>query len=560
MKYTVAHAVIDILIARGVEIVFGVPGGANGPFTDALADRSIRYVNTAHECGAVFMAMGYARSTGKIPAVFTTAGPGVTNALTGLVSAHHEKIAMIVIAGEVSTRSFGRGAVQESNDVFNAVNTVAPVTRFSRMVYRADGAAALAHCALDAACSHNPGPVFLSVPFDIAISDCEPSGQPAGSISMSTAVDHELCEQAAQLLKGAKKPLLLAGAGCRRQRDAITGLSLAYGLPVATTPKGKGAISEDHPNALGVIGLGGHPSANQPLEQGIDVLLAMGTSLDDLATNAWTDDLQPSQGLIHVNDDASVFGRGYPCDFAIVSRVEEFCQSMVQHAPRNPPLSGSAGRIVHPPSAFAGALGSAGEHSYRLDGPLVAALIDRYAPEDAVFTADMGEHLVCAIHHIAITHQRDWFISLGFGAMGSGPCSAVGWQMAEPDRRVFSLVGDGGFLMLNELTTAVLEKVPVTYVVFNDARLNMVHHGQQGVYGRTQAFAVGEVDYAAYAKSCGARGVVVKTAGQLGDALLGPPPTDGPLLIDARIDPAIRVPATIDRAKGLRATMQGAHS
>jgi len=97
-------------------------------------------------------------------------------------------------------------------------------------------------------------------------------------------------------------------------------------------------------------------------------------------------------------------------------------------------------------------------------------------------------------------------------------------------------------------------------VVFNDARLNMVHHGQQGVYGRTQAFAVGEVDYAAYAKSCGARGVVVKTAGQLGDALLGPPPTDGPLLIDARIDPAIRVPATIDRAKGLRATMQGAHS
>lgn len=143
--------------------------------------------------------------------------------------------------------------------------------------------------------------------------------------------------------------------------------------------------------------------------------------------------------------------------------------------------------------------------------------------------------------------------------MGSGPCCAVGLQMGSPGQRVFALTGDGGFLMVNELTTAVTEKVPVTYVVFNDSRLNMVHHGQQGIYGRTREFHTGNVDFAAYAKSCGARGVVAKNGHQLQDILSADPPTDDPLVIDARIDPMVRVPAAVDRAGGLRATLQGAH-
>jgi len=395
MFLTVAASIIDELIHNGIEVVFGIPGGAAAPLFDALIDRpELRYVNASHECGAVFMAMGYARATGKPAAVFTTAGPGITNAFTGIVSAYHERLPVIIVAGDISTSSKGKGAVQDSSNDFHSVQSLRPVTRYASTLLRPDTAISSTRRAITSAMGSMSGPTFLSVPFDVAFSKVRTPSSVRGGVVGHFVVDKIVCKKVSDLLVSSKRPLVLAGNGCRGSTDALVEFAEKYGVPVASTPKGKGVFPEDHPNAIGVIGLGGNPSAYDWINEELDIVVAIGTSLDDLATNAWTPDLRGSVKFIHIDTDASAIG----------------------------------------------------------------------APEDAIFTADMGEHLVAALHHLVISKKRDWFTALGFGAMGSGPCCAVGMQMAQPNRSVISIVGDGGFLMLNELATAVREKVPVTFI------------------------------------------------------------------------------------------------
>ncbi|MBI5517481.1 MAG: thiamine pyrophosphate-binding protein [Deltaproteobacteria bacterium] len=533
----VALQLIDVLREFGVDTVFGIPGGAiSGFYASLLARPDVKIVTTRHETGAAFMAIGYAMATGRPGVVVTTAGPGITNALTGLASAYYEGVPLILLAGEVPRSAFGRGALQEgSAAAMDAVALTRRMTKFSAQVSRPGSAAAVLRKALVTAYSGRQGPVFLSLPLDVVAVKQQP--QPIfGTVRSSFDVDSSACKRALELLEGARRPLLLAGAGARgtTSRRVIRRLAEYVGAPVAVTTKGKGVFPEDHPLYLGVLGFGGHDSVTDYLAEGVDVLLAMGTGLNDFTTNAWSPKLRAGRAFIQVDIDSAQLGKNYPIELGLVGPIDAVVGRMLEHRTEDhaalPLPPGPTLRCQAPEASPRGALTSAE----------VALTMNAVCPADSVFTSDMGEHLSIALHYLRVREDGDFITCLGFGSMGSGLCAAVGYQLGAPARRVYAICGDGGFLMFGgELATAVHHKVATTFVIINDSRLNMVHHGMKDEYGATPDFTTPLIDFSMMAQGFGAAGRIVRTKEELIDALGAD--HEGPAVLDVRIDPDVRL-------------------
>jgi acetolactate synthase-1/2/3 large subunit len=528
---TVAVQLLDVLREFGVNLVFGIPGGAIASLYAALLERpDIKQVTAKHETGAGFMALGYAIATGRPGVVFVTAGPGITNAMTGLASAFYEGAPVIFIAGEVPRSAFGRGALQEgSSATFDSVGMARRISKYSTQLVRPGSAASELRKALATAFSGRRGPAFLSLPLDIS-SEPSPPHEIAGSVRSSFEVDSTSCRHAMELLGGAQRPLILAGSGARggTGRRAVRRLAEHVGSPVAVTTKGKGVFPEDHPLYLGLFGFGGHESVTEYLSGGVDVLLAAGTGLNDFSTNAWSPLLRASRSFIQIDIDAGKLGRNYPIDLGLVGPVDLVLNRMLDY-----PIRKAVGRAVdwntlqtlpYEPSPK-GLLTTA---------DVVLTMNEVCAP-DSVYTADMGEHLGVALHYLRVRAPGDFLTCLGFGSMGSGICSAIGYQFGSPVRRTYAICGDGGFLMYGcELATAVQHSVKTTFVIINDSRLNMVHHGLTDLFGAAPDFSTQLIDFSLYAKAMGAAGYVVRDRQQLVHALSEQ--AEGPVVIDVRVD------------------------
>ncbi len=533
---TVSVQLIDVLRDFGVNVVFGVPGGAISGFYDALLERpDIRIVTTKHEAMAGFLAIGYAMATGRPGVVLTTAGPGITNALTGIASAFYEGVPVVHIAGEVARSAFGRGALQEgSPSGFDSVAIMRRVTKMSVMLSNPGPAASLLRKALSTAFSGRQGPVFISLPLDVACAPVTP--QPvAGSVRTSFEIDPVAARRALDLLERAKNPLILAGSGVREStsKRALRRLAEHTGASVCVTTKGKGVFPEDHPLYLGIVGFGGHESVIQHLQKGVDVLLAVGTGLNDFTTNAWTPLLRATRSFIQIDIDSAQLGKNYTIDLGLVGPADQVIGRMLEYRSEDrvtpPPVSSS--RLQTQPL-------TPSPHGALTTMEVVQVMND-VCPKDALFTADMGEHLSVALHYLKVGTHADFLTCLGFGSMGSGLGAAIGYQLGAPNRRTFAICGDGGFLMFgNELTTAVQHGLRTTFVVINDGRLNMVHHGMMDLFARTPDFSTPMVDFAEMAHSMGATGYVVRTKEELRAGLVG---HEGPVVLDVRIDPEIRL-------------------
>jgi acetolactate synthase-1/2/3 large subunit len=547
-----ALQIVDVLRDFGVDTVFGIPGGAISSLYAALPERpDVRVVIAKHETNAAFLAMGYAIATGRPGVVLTTSGPGITNAMTGIASAHYEGVPVVHIAGEVPRSAFGRGALQEgSPEGFDAVGMMRRVTKMSALLSHAGPAASMVRKALATAHSGRRGPVFLSLPLDVASTECEP--QPLfGSAHTSFDIPSKECARALALLERAERPLILAGAGARdlNSRRAVRRLAEHVGAPVCVTTKGKGVFPEDHPSYLGIVGFGGHDSVVDYLEEGVDVLLVVGSGLNDFSTNAWTALLRARRAFIQIDIDSAQLGKNYPIDMGFVGPADAVLGRMLEHRgpsrpqqPRGPQIRRQAVRA---------------SPTGRLTTMDVVAAMNRLCPPDAVFTADMGEHLSVALHYLVVRERAEFFTALGFGSMGSGIVSAIGYQMGAPDRRTYALCGDGGFLMNgSELATAVQWRVPTTFVVINDSRLNMVWHGMREQYGVAPSFDTQEIDFAELASAQGADGAIVRTAAEL-DRHLGVV-ANGPRVLDVRIDPDVRLGGN-QRIASLKHFAKGGH-
>ncbi len=533
----VADALVEILVANGVEVIFGLPGGPISPVIDALLDRpEIRVVNTRSEGAALFAAAGYAHASGRLGVALVTTGPGVLNAMTGLTSAFCDGLPVLLLAGEVAKRNFGRGALQDGSAYgLQIVEMLRRVTKFAVEVNDPERAPALLRTAIKTALTGPQGPVALTLPMDTTLGKIEAVPTLVGAQVMPPAMAPEAIDAAARAMRASERGLLFVGSGVRRGDGPRRLVELAERVqwPVVTTPKAKGVFPEDHPLSLGVFGMGGHISAYDYLEKGVDGIVAIGTSLGELSTDGWSALLRPSGALVHVDVDERQFGRAYPCTLGIVATAAEFCAELAARLPQAAERHfGGVRRHVLPLGTGAGL-------------PLHHALgeIQKLLPEDTIYTVDSGEHFVFATHYLKLVAPDSYVVMTGLGSMGQSLPAAVGAQLAHPERVVATIVGDGCFAMnAFEIATAVQAKLPLIIFVINDGRLGMVEIGASTVYGRTASFPTGPMDVPRLAAALGAQAVVAEEFGQMRDAGLMELRKRGPVVVDVRVDATLRIP------------------
>jgi acetolactate synthase-1/2/3 large subunit len=536
----VADQIVRTLRDSGVKTIFGVPGGAISAVYDALLDEpGIRVINTRHESSAVLAAAAHARATGTVGIVLATSGPGITNSITGIASCFCDGLPVVLIGGEVPRKNFGRGALQEGSAYsLNVVAMLRHVTKWSSEVTSADGAVPAVRKALSTASSGRKGPVFLSLPLDV---QAEVASVPRVALNVESRfeVDQSSLNTAVQELVVANRPLILAGSGARWDSGpkALRSLAEKYQVPVATTPKAKGVFPETHPLSLGVFGHGGHPSAAAYLDEGIDVLLAVGTSFGDAATNSWTDKLRARRCSIHVDIDSSQVGRNYQADLGLVGSASGILGALAEMAPPARPMRHVGGRRFYsdPEQALGGDLIKPQRALWELQ---------QLMPTSTAYTCDIGEHMMWALHYLTINRPDAFFLSSGLAAMGSSLGAALGCKAADPTRPVVAICGDGTIAMnAMDIADAAAAGLNVIYVVMNDGRYGMVESGHDRIYGRTPKFPV-DLRISELAKSLGARVATIHHAGELlalgSGAILD---ASGPLVLDVHISPTERLPA-----------------
>ncbi len=537
-----ANLIVDMLRAEGVDVVFGLPGGAISPIHDALLDTSIRTITTRDESGAMFAAAAYARMTGNVAVVAVTSGPGVLNAVTGLASAWCDGVPVLLLIGEVPRSAHGKGVLQDGSA--HGLQIVEMVRHVTKLAVEVPSPSALPHLlrrAIATARSGRRGPVAMTLPLDVTTAQLSPP-QIGGRVTVDGVIDPETIDELAELLQCARRPLILAGNGVRGggAPERLLAVAERFSIPIATTPKGKGVFPEDHRLSLGVLGLGGHPSVRDYLAAGVDLVIAIGTSLGDLSTDGFTPHLQASRALVHVDIDARQIGKSYSPTHAIVATAAELLGGLLERHRHALALAlGSRGackglvRVELPSSTQPGRIAS---HDALRE-------LQHMLPADTIFTADSGEHFVSAVHFLEITEPDAFLVMTGLGSMGQSIGAAIGAQVASPGRCVAAICGDGCFAMSAfEIATAVAERLPIRVFVFNDQRLGMVEDGHLTVYGRSPAYPTVPLDVCMVARGLGATALRVGSFEELRAAASVIRDADGPVVVDVQIDPSIVVP------------------
>jgi acetolactate synthase I/II/III large subunit len=552
-----ADVVVRSLVAEGLSTFFGIPGGAISPVNNALLDvPEAKVVVVRHEAEAVFAACGHYLASQTPAVVFVTSGPGATNALTGLASAHCDGIPLVLLVGEVPRPLQGKGALQDgSSHHLNMVGVAKNLAKECWEAVSANALGALVQRAVHVATSGRPGPVVIVLPFDVQCAETLAAADVVVAPAAPRAFSKEAIARAADLLEGARRAVIFAGSGARMGDGpaAIRELAERWQIPVITTPKGKGVFPETHPLALGVFGIGGHPSAKEYLRGGVDVVLALGTSLGDLATEGWSELLVPAQALVHVDVDGAVLGRHYATHFGAIGPLAPFCRALSARLERPRPPRAACGVtcFTDPSTALDGAEG-------RISPARALWELQRLLPDDTIYVIDSGEHFLFAAHHLKIAHPDAFVAQTGLGSMGSSIGTAIGVQLAQPSRRVVVIVGDGGFGMTaTQIADAVAAELPITVCVFNDERLTMCELGHMTVYGRTPTYATPPMDVTMVARGMGAAALRVEHTGELLLHAREIVAARGPTVIDVRIDRSFKLPKA-DRigAMGKRSAAQ----
>jgi acetolactate synthase I/II/III large subunit len=542
-----AEYLVDALADAGVRHVFGVIGGTVFPFFTATVGRQAQIVMTKHEAGAAFMADGYARAGGRLGACVSTSGPGATNLITGVAAAYADSIPIVVLTGQVATKSFGRGAMQESStEGVDIVDVFKQVTRYSNLVFRADRLPMVWQKALRMSTGGRPGPVHLSLPADVQEQMIpRPAKMPTPGHPGRT-YDRAAIKQAALHLLRARRPAILAGHGAilSNASDEIRAIAEMLEIPVATTPKGKGAFPEDHRLSVGPFGYSGSPLAQwHLLESGVDVLLAIGTSLSEWGTLGWDHRLQPSEALLHVDIDPYEIGKNYPVTVPLIgdakSGLTELAYEIRRQQQRYLHWRRGNGKL-EPPSDRPRFLNAATMDSSAV--PIKPQRLFRdlqdSLPRDALVFVDGGANRSWAIHYWQSVYPRTFFCATGMASMGFGVAGAIGGKFAMPDRVVVSITGDGGFLMNGmEVSTAVHYNQQVIWVVLNDAGYGMIHHALRMMKRPDVATRYPRVDCARVAEGLGAQAFRIREPGQINREFIQRIVASGrPTVLDVEID------------------------
>lgn len=542
-----ARMLIEALVERGVDTFFGIPGGPICSVFEAIRiTPGARLVESRHETHAAFAAALFHRASGKVPALVVTAGPGVTNAVTGIASASLEAIPMLVIAGDVAWATSGGKLAQDSGPEGIAIETILrPITRAQVRASQASSVVSQAMAALEAACDSSfPGPALFVLPLDRAMGEARPLEVSAKEVRTSTPPRRIDVERTASWLQEANRPLLVFGAGCRGHEKAIAMLADALAIPFVTTPRAKGIVSELHPYSLRNGGMAASLWARRYTAEPVDACLVLGTDLDDTSMGP-TRFLGTGGTLIHVDLNPRVFGRNLPSRLGVTANLGEFAAALTelcQHTYQKNPRAYAALQAARSASPF-DVENPIEDHNSPIRPHRVLAELELAAGAEARFVSDIGEHMLFSLHYLTATTPDRFFLQLNLGSMGSGIAGSIGLGLADPDRRVVCIAGDGGMQMAGmEALVAIRERLPVLFVVFNDGRYNMVHHGMNQIFGQASLYDTVPIDFSAWAASFGMPARIVSEPGQITSAFLDQLMRGGgPALLDVRIDASVRI-------------------
>lgn len=552
MKISTATLFLKYLHEEGVEYIFGVPGTTMVPIFAALNKQTaIKPILAKHEEGAAFMADGYARVSGKLGVCYATSGPGVTNLITGVATAYMDSVPLLVITGQVATSIYGKGTYQDSTK--GGVDSVAmfdPITKLSTMILSKYKVADTFREAFRTAMTGKPGPVHISYPKDIMDQEVEDNLLPPKLYRVRPEYfDRRLVIEATRKLVQARRPAILVGSGVTASGAGSQVLEVAemLNIPVATTPKAKGAFPENHDLSLGILGLAGSPTAEEYImgEPHPDVLFVIGSSLNQMTTFSWEPKIQPTDCLIHLNIDPTEIGKNYPTHIGLVGDcatvLDEISFRILKELREHDPKTE---RPIADIVKFKKQVGTFRDEAkmYSDAVPIKPQAMMRelqeVLPENAIVFFDMGNHICWGLHYLKF--NRPNFISpFGLLTMGYATAAAIGGKLAAPDCPVISVVGDGCFLMNGmEVATAVSHNIPVVWIVQNNSKLGLVHELQKFSLGeKTVSTTFKPINCAKIAEGLGAQGFRIEKPGELSKVLPVALESKKPTVIDCVIDP-----------------------
>lgn len=543
MKMTGADILINCLLEQGVDTIFGYPGGTVLDIYDALyRNGKINHILTAHEQGAAHAADGYARVTGKVGVCFATSGPGATNLVTGIATAYMDSIPMVAVTGNVALNNLGRDSFQE----IDIAGITIPITKHNFIVKSVEELADTIRRAFYIANSGRKGPVLIDILKNVQTAECE--YKPASPLPFKPVpIVAGKIEAAAELINGAKKPLILVGGGAAASNASEKVLALAEKLnaPTTYTLMGKGVIADNDKHNLGMLGMHGTVAAAKAVIDS-DCILALGTRFSDrvaLNRDLWAD----GKKVIHVDIDNAEFNKNVPVTLNVLADVSVLAEKLL-------PLVNKKDEKWLKSAISAGQSANIGDcRAYEI---LRAAA--KLAPEGSPLVTDVGQHQMWAAQQYPLNRPKRFCSSGGLGTMGYGMGAAIGAAMGTGKLSVL-VTGDGCFNMnLNELSTAVTNGIPMVILLMNNGVLGMVRQWQKIFYNArfSQTTLNKKTDYIKFAESFGAKGISLAEGDdaceKLKEAFLFAQENSCPVLVDCRISgddnvlPMIKPGATYD--------------
>ncbi len=545
MKVTGAQAMFKALEGEGVDLVFGIPGGAILPAYDPLIEANIRHVLCRHEQGAGHAAEGYAWATGKVGVAIATSGPGGCNLVTALADAKMDSVPVVAITGQVPTPVVGNDAFQEAD----ICGITMPITKHNYLVKDANEVAETVREAFHIASTGRPGPVLIDIPKDVQLQEITWSWPETVSLPgyrPTTKGNLKQVRTAAKMIMESRRPVLYVGGGVIKANAHKELFKLATDghLPVTTTLMARGAFPDTHELALGMPGMHGAYTAVTAMQKA-DLLVALGARFDDRVTGQLAS-FAPEAKIVHVDIDPAEIGKNRIADVPIVGDARDVIAKLHAEIVR---LQEEAGGVPGRSQWLATLEDWKTTYPYRYDQPADGPLKPQFAIErlyehtkgDAIVVAGVGQHQMWASQFWRFTEPRTWVNSGGLGTMGFAVPAALGAAAGRPDRRVVAIDGDGCFQMTaQELATSTTEKIPFVTAIINNAHLGMVRQWQELFYEErySQVYLSYDVpDYVKLAEAYGAVGLRAEHPDEV-DAVIEKALSinDRSVVIDFRVD------------------------